>query len=388
MKLGLSVAYFSKLGDIGISGSNIVTTNEVSIQAKGDISVVVGKDKFSSNTDAVNQTASQIVSNKDINIEATNKVKAKSVDIYAKDDINISGDKGVEISTANNSYDNTTKQSSSRIGANFGVNPAIVNTVENIKDIKNLTDFSGDSYDIVNKASKVVGAIKDGAKATNNLINYKYTGKDSTGAETLKNKPNIFDASISYNKSKSKSSVHNETVEKSSIEAGRNMNIKSKDGSISISGTDVKVGNDLSLTAKKDIDIKAAEEKFTSSSSSSQTGVSLSVNLEEGRIADLSISQAGAKGKGNGTSYVNSTINVGGKLKTNSENLTLSGANVEADKVDIKAKNVVIESKQDKSERKDRSYGGSFSIDIVNPSNFSVSVNGSKGSGKKGWVNK
>ena len=195
-------------------------------------------------------------------------------------------------------------------------------------------------------------------------------------------------AGVSYNKSKSKSSVHNESVEKSSIEAGRNMNIKSKDGSISISGADVKVGNDLSLTAKKDIDIKAAEEKFTSSSSSSQTGVSLSVNLEEGRIADLSVSQAGTKGKGNGTSYVNSTINVGGKLKTNSENLTLSGANVEADKVDIKAKNVVIESKQDKSENKDSTYGGGFSIDLANPSNFSANINGSKGNGEKDWVNK
>ena len=358
-----------------------------SLSAKG-VSLSYGKDKLSSDTDVVNQTASQIVSNKDINIEATNKAKAKSVDIYAKDDINISGDKGVEISTANNSYDNTTKQSSSRIGANFGVNPAIVNTVENIKDIKNLTDFSGDSYDIVNKASKVVGAIKDGAKATNDLLNFEYSIDDATGAETLKYKPHIFNASISYNKSESKSSVHNESVEKSSIEAGRNMNIKSKDGSISISGTDVKVGNDLSLTAKKDIDIKAAEEKFTSSSSSSQTGVSLSVNFEEGRIADLSVSKAGAKGKGNGTSYINSTINVGGKLKTNSENLTLSGANVEADKVDIKAKNVVIESKQDKSENKDSTYGGGFSIDLVNPSNFSVNVNGSKGNGEKEWVNK
>ena len=199
---------------------------------------------------------------------------------------------------------------------------------------------------------------------------------------------NVFTAGVSYNKSESKSSVHNESVEKSSIEAGRNMNIKSKDGSISISGTDVKVGNDLSLTAKKDIDIKAAEEKFTSSSSSSQTGVSLSVNFEEGRIADLSVSQAGTKGKGNGTSYVNSTINVGGNLKTNSENLTLSGANVEADKVDIKAKNVVIESKQDKSENKDSTYGGGFSIDLANPSNFSANINGSKGNGEKDWVNK
>ena len=199
---------------------------------------------------------------------------------------------------------------------------------------------------------------------------------------------NVFTAGVSYNKSKSKSSVHNESVEKSSIEAGRNMNIKSKDGSISISGTDVKVGNDLSLTAKKDIDIKAAEEKFTSSSSSSQTGVSLSVNFEEGRIADLSVSKAGVKGKGNGTSYVNSTINVGGNLKTNSENLTLSGANVEADKVDIKAKNVVIESKQDKSENKDSTYGVGFSIDLANPSNFSANINGSKGNGEKDWVNK
>ena len=194
-------------------------------------------------------------------------------------------------------------------------------------------------------------------------------------------------ANISYNKTKSKSLVHNENVEKSSLVSGNNMNIKSKNGSINISGTDVKVGNDLDLSAKKDIVIKASEENYTSSSSSSQTGISLSANLEEGRIADLSVSQAGTRGRGNGTNYINSTVNVGGKLKTNSENLTLSGANVEADKLDIKAKNVVIESKQDKSERKDSSYGGSFSIDIVNPSNFSVSVNGSKGSGEKDWVN-
>ncbi|WP_338947470.1 hemagglutinin repeat-containing protein [Fusobacterium nucleatum] len=358
-----------------------------SFSPKG-ISVSYGKDKLSSDTDILNQTASQIISNKDINIEATDKVKAKSVDIYAKNDVNISGDNGVEISTANNSYDNTTKQSSSRIGANFGVNSAIVNTVENVKNIKELTDFSGNSYDILNNASKVVGAIKDGAKATNDLMNYKYSGKDSTGAETLKNKPNIFNASISYNKSKSKSSIHNESVEKSSLVSGNNMNIKSKNGSISISGTDVKVGNDLDLSAKKDIVIKASEENYTSSGSSSQTGISLSANLEEGRIADLSISQAGTRARGNGTNYINSTVNVGGKLKTNSENLTLSGANVEADKLDIKAQNVVIESKQDKSERKDSSYGGSFSIDLVNPSSFSANINGSKGSGEKDWVNK
>ncbi|WP_338962495.1 hemagglutinin repeat-containing protein [Fusobacterium nucleatum] len=358
-----------------------------SFSPKG-ISVSYGKDKLSSDTDIVNQTASQIISNKDINIEATNKVKAKSVDIYAKNDVNISGDKGVEISTANNSNDNTTKQSSSRIGANFGVNPAIVNTVENVKNIKELTDFSGNSYDILNNASKVVGAIKDGAKATIAVADTNYKGATDAGYDNLKISKNIFNASVSYNKSESKSSVHNESVEKSSLVSGNNMNIKSKNGSINISGTDVKVGNDLDLSAKKDIVIKESEENYTSSGSSSQTGISLSANLEEGRIADLSISQAGTRARGNGTNYINSTVNVGGKLKTNSENLTLSGANVEADKLDIKAQNVVIESKQDKSERKDSSYGGSFSIDIVNPSNFSANINGSKDNGEKDWVNK
>ena len=358
-----------------------------SFNPKG-ISVSYGKDKLESNTDIVNQTASQIVSNKDINIEATDKVKAKSVDIYAKNDVNISGDNGVEISTANNSYDNTTKQSSSRIGASVGINSAIVNTVENVRDIKKLTDFSGNSYDILNNASKVVGAIKDGAKATIAVADTNYNGATDAGYNNLKIMNDVFKANISYNKSKSKSSVHNETVEKSSLVSGRNMNIKSKNGSITISGTDVKVGNDLDLNAKKDITIKASEENFTSSNSSSQMGIGLSADLSKGKIADLSISKAGTKGRGNGTNYINSTVNVGGKLKTDSENLTLSGANVEADKLDIKAKNLVIESKQDKSERKDSSYGGSFSIDLANPSSFSANINRSKGSGEKEWVNK
>ena len=190
-------------------------------------------------------------------------------------------------------------------------NPAIVNTVENVKNIKELTDFSGNSYDILNNASKVVGAIKDGAKATIAVADTNYKGATDAGYDNLKISKNVFNASVSYNKSESKSSVHNETVEKSSLVAGRNMNIKSKNGSITISGTDAKVGNDLDLSAKKDITIKASEENYTSSSSSSQTGISLSANLEEGRIADLSISQAGTRARGNGTNYINSTIDVG-----------------------------------------------------------------------------
>ena len=104
----------------------------------------------------------------------------------------------------------------------------------------------------------------------------------------------VFKANISYNKRKS--SIHNETVEKSSLVAGRNMNIKSKNGSITISGTDIKVGNDLDLSTKKDITIKASEENYTLSNSSSQMGIGLSADLSKGKIADLSISKVETKG--------------------------------------------------------------------------------------------
>ncbi len=103
----------------------------------------------------------------------------------------------------------------------------------------------------------------------------------------------------------------------------------------------------------------------------------------------IGFSNSGAKSRGTGTAYENSLINAGGKFKTDSENLNIAGANIEADKVDIKAKNIVIESKQDKSERKDSSHGTSLTI-TANPAMpiKDFSINSSKGSGEGAWVDK
>ncbi|MDO4691196.1 MAG: hemagglutinin repeat-containing protein, partial [Fusobacterium sp.] len=359
-------------GNIKLKGNNVIINpletesySKVKTEKKGfagsisptNISISYGKDKFSSDTTTVTQHSSEITSAQNIDIEAGNKVKGKSVNIYADKDINISGDKGVELTTANNTYENVTKQSSSRIGASVGVNSAIVNTIENIKNVEKLTDFSGNGYDIANTASKLVGAIKDGAKATNAILtdNSKNNGdSSSTGLEGIsKNPDDYLSLSISLSKSKSKSEVYDEKAVKNSI-AGENINIYSKDGSILIEGTDITAKKDLNLKAKENINIKAVEEKSKSSSSSSSSGISGNISLNANPMS-IGFSNSGAKSRGAGTAYENSLINVGGKFKTDSENLTLSGANVEADKLDIKAKNIVIESKQDKSERKDSS---------------------------------
>ncbi|WYL16329.1 hemagglutinin repeat-containing protein [Fusobacterium animalis] len=80
-------------------------------------------------------------------LEVNDKVKAKSVDIYAKNDVNILGDNGVEILTANNTYDKTTKQSSSRIGASVSrpldYSEAYYNYKEKQANLRESDDCSG-----------------------------------------------------------------------------------------------------------------------------------------------------------------------------------------------------------------------------------------------------
>ncbi|WP_261665610.1 hemagglutinin repeat-containing protein, partial [Fusobacterium necrophorum] len=44
---------------------------------------------------------------------------------------------------------------------------------------------------------------------------------------------------------------------KYNLVSGNNMNMKLNNGSISVSGADIKVGNDFNVKAKKDIVLKA-----------------------------------------------------------------------------------------------------------------------------------
>lgn len=143
-----------------------------------------------------------------------------------------------------------------------GINFVIVNIVENVKNIKELIDFLGNSYDILNNVLKVVGVIKDGVKVIIVVVDINYNGVIDVGFDNLKIMNDVFKVNILYNKSELKLLVYNEIVEKSLLVFGRNMNIKFKNGSIIILGIDVKVGNDLDLNVKKDIIIKVSEENY------------------------------------------------------------------------------------------------------------------------------
>ncbi|MBR8734944.1 hypothetical protein IX329_002559 [Fusobacterium necrophorum] len=392
-------------GNIKLKGDNVIINpietesyNKVKKEKKGfggslsptSVSLSYGKDKFSSDTINKVENPSEITSSKNIDIEASNKVNAKAVNVYAKEDINISGDKGVEFSTGINSQERKIKQSSTKASIGLSVKSEIVDTIENIKNADKLVNFSGD-YSVLNTASNLVGAIRTGADTVNTIGKNAY-GDSSTADFSMfdnisKNPEDYINLTAGISKSKSEIKTYEESVVKNSIE-GKDINISSKEGSVVLEGTDIKAKN-LSLEAKENIEIKAADEKHKSSNKSSSSGLSASISASETPIT-LMASASGAKGRGSGTGYVNSTIEVKEKLKAESENLKISGANIEADKVDIKAKDIVIKSKQDVSERKESSFGGSLSVAIgaegITPKD--ISINGSKGKGESKWVNK
>ena len=182
-------------------------------------------------------------------------------------------------------------------------------------------------------------------------------------------------------RSKNEIKTYDESTNKSSI-TGKNIEINSKNKSVQIIGTDIAAKN-LEISAKENIDISGASEEHRSSNSSSSSGLSVSATLDKAPLT-ITANISGAQGRSNGTYNTNSNIVVDEKFKTESENLNISSSNIVADKVDIKAKNVVIESKQDKTESKNSSYGASVSV-AVSPAGVelkNISVNGAKGKGK------
>ena len=173
--------------------------------------------------------------------------------------------------------------------------------------------------------------------------------------------------SIGITSSSSKSESHSTMTEAqgSSLQAGQDMTIKTKED-LKVKGSDI-VGNHIHLEADNDIHIWATEEKETQKSSQSSKGGSLGVSLSAGSVVSVDGKFYAGKGKENGstTSYRASTVNANDTLTMKSgKDTDLIGSTVSGNKVkaDVDG-NLNIESLQTKKEysEENTSAGMSFS---------------------------
>ncbi|MEJ6465708.1 hemagglutinin repeat-containing protein [Fusobacterium ulcerans] len=361
----------------------------------GTASFSYGKSKDEIKTTQTTNTASTIVSQGKVDIEATEgKAVLKSVDIYGETGIDIKGHEGVELIVAKDKTTVDEKHKSSSIGVSVGVAGSIKTTIDNVRDIDKLTDFGGNSYDIANTASDLVGAIKEGAEAFSKIKNDGQQENNGTheGMKVISTDVNSYiTVSAGVNKSKSEYHSSSESTVKNKLESKGDINISSGTGSVIIEGTDIKTEKDLNLSASKDVVVKSSKDEYSSSSSSSSKGLNADLTVStnpKDMLGSVTASQSKGKGNSEGTVNVNSKFEVGGTHKVEAgEKVIYEGANVEAGRVEIKGEEVIIASSKDTEKSSSKNSNSSIKVTPGAPG-FSAEVNVGhrEGNGEKEWV--
>ena len=283
-----------------------------------------------------------ITSDKDIHVNAS--------DIIAGKDISMTGE-NVNISSKDNIYHSEEKHEYKKSGLTVSVGCAGIEAIESVAaPATRMTEVSDHrlkalyGYETAEKIKENGDALKAAVKG-----NFSPT------------------VSIGITSSSSKSESHSTITEAqgSSLQAGQDMTIKTKED-LNVKGSDI-VGNHIHLEADNDIHIWATEEKETQKSSQSSKGGSLGVSLSAGSVVSVDGKFYAGKGKENGstTSYKASTVNANDTLTMKSgKDTDLIGSTVSGNKVkaDVYG-NLNIESLQTKKEYSEEniSAGMSFS---------------------------
>ena len=282
-----------------------------------------------------------ITSDKDIHVNAS--------DIIAGKDISMTGE-NVNISSKDNIYHSEEKHEYKKSGLTVSVGGAGIEAIESVAaPATRMTEVSDHrlkalyGYETAEKIKENGNALKAAAKG-----NFSPT------------------VSIGITSSSSKSESHSTITEAqgSSLQAGQDMTIKTKED-LNVKGSDI-VGNHIHLEADNDIHIWATEEKETQKSSQSSKGGSLGISLSAGSVVSVDGKFYAGKGKENGstTSYRASTVNANDTLTMKSgKDTDLIGSTVSGNKVkaDVDG-NLNIESLQTKKEYSEENISAGMSF--------------------------
>ncbi|MEQ4532053.1 MAG: hemagglutinin repeat-containing protein, partial [Mixta sp.] len=207
---------------------------------------------------------------------------------------------------------------------------------------------------------------------------------------------NVVGVSISLTTQKSKSQQHqrSDTVNGSTLNAGKNLSItangkgdSANSGDILIGGSQMKAAGDSTLNAARDILLTGAASTQESSGKNSSSGGGVGVSITAGHKTGISIfaNVNGAKGResGDGTRWSETTLDSGGNVLLNSgRDATLNGAQVSGNQVTANiGRDLTISSQQDSDryDSKQTSFGagGSYGFSTMPVSGY-VSVSQDK----------
>ncbi|CUH97800.1 hypothetical protein P22_3946 [Propionispora sp. 2/2-37] len=379
--------------DINIKGSNLVGTNDVTLSADRNVSITAAQEtsqeghmeyektsgilgggglgftigtrseKTTQTDQSVTQTGSTVGSiGGNVNITAGNTMEGKGTTIVSGKDIKLTG-KEVTLDNSVDTYDSQYKYEFKQSGLSISLGgqlvdtaTGIVNKIERSKEVKD--DRLQDLY--------IVKAYQDRKDINKEVVSYekykdaykqalaKTEGQKPVNPDDAKAldaaKKNLnkeidkllsINVSIGSSKTTKKQTTQTETVNSSKVTAGGDVNIKATEGNINLTVADIS-GKDVTLDAKEDVNIGAAQniEQNTSKTNSSSWSLGASFGLGTGSFMGVNGSAQSGKSNENGTTVTNtgSNINASDTLTIHSGGDTnLIGSKVSGGEVDITA---------------------------------------------------
>ena len=436
---GKTVNLIAGQGNVTVQGSNVVGENGLTVQAKnidikeaenkfysddfhskkksgmlgGGLGVTFGAQKQTLESDKTKFYAqgSQVGSlNGNVTLIAENHYTqtASLVSAIKGGDVNILAKK-VDIKAADDKYETNTKQTFEQKGVTLAITSPVISAIQAVQGVVQSTRQVGESKHGRVNAMAAANAGFDAYRAAQSVgqaANDVGKFMSNTG-----NVDSVIGAQITYGQQKNESRTHTEgkTAAKSQVNADGKVNIVAtgagKDSNINIEGSDISGKQGTTLMADNDINITAAEqthkERSTNKSSGFNAGVAMKVS--NGTAVGATLGGNYGKGYGNGdeTTYVAShvgdsqsktVINAGGDV-------TLAGSQVKGKRVELDAKNLNIESLQDKFRYHGKqmnvsgsvtvgygaSVGGSFNKSKINADHASVNEQAGIYAGDEGY---
>ncbi|WP_313536778.1 hemagglutinin repeat-containing protein [Pantoea sp.] len=376
------------------------------LMSSGGIGFTIGKQSTRHEIDEKGTTQSQSVSTigssqGSVDITAGNRLHVGGADLVAGQDLNLTGDSvtidpGFDSRSRKETFEQ--KQSGLSIAlsgtAGSALNTAVSSAQQARKSGDGRVSALQNTQAALNGVQAAQAAQMDGlntaAADAHNAAGDLKPGQDGY----QEGQTNTIGVSASYGSQSSKSETRTESSQSqgSTLTAGRNLNVTAtgkngaaQSGDISIAGSQLKAGGDLSLDASRDINLQSAQNTQSTDSKNSSKGGSVGVGIGVGSGGygiSVSASVNAAKGseKGNGLTHSETTLDAGNRLSlTSGRDITLTGAQASGESVKVDAgRNLTLTSEQDSdrydSKQQSASAGGSFTFgSMTGSANVNVS---------------
>ncbi|ENW5212007.1 hemagglutinin repeat-containing protein [Enterobacter cloacae] len=353
-------------GDVALSAGNNVDivaatntdtawrfkeTKKSGLMGTGGIGFTIGSSKSTHDLREQGTTQSESFSTVgstggNVSITAGKQAHIGGADIIAQKDISLTGDNVViEPGHDKRTRDEKFEQKSS--GLTVALSGAAGSAVNNAVTTAQSAKQSSDSR---------LAALQGTQAALSGVQAGQAVALDQVKGDSDKRNNNTIGVSASIGSQSSKSSSHmeSETTTGSSLSAGNNVTIKATGSDITVAGSQIKAGKDVTLDAARDVNLIASQDTQQTTGKNSSSGGSLGVGVgvgSGGAGISISVNANSSKGheKGNGVWQNETTVDAGNRVTINTgRDATIAGAQVSGETVvaDI-GRDLTIASTQD-----------------------------------------